>query len=615
MDNLKSTLPAFLQSKKFKALALYFFITTALLWPLPKAFSTHIIGAGYGDNLEYVWKLWWVQHSLFDLGISPLTLPHIYYPYGYSLAMSAITPLHTYFGAPLTYLVGPVAAYNTFVFLSFVLAGWFAYLYVERLLQNSTAAFISGLIFAFLPYHFSKIQGGNFNVVAIQWIPLFFYFLDRYLEDCKRREAVHLALAFAACTLSSWYYGIMTAALAPLYYIARQRAQGRPLAARQQWKDGLAFLGLSSVLIFPFLVPYLKLMAGGDSVVPLDNVVFWAASFTDYLTPSQLNGLWGRWVIDKLSPFPELNFEFVITWGFAASLLAVYGWKMIPESQRKGWGALMAAAFVLSLGPAFKVFHWAPTLPAAGTIWSPLAKALDWLGVHSLAREVFSLEGGQRIWIPLPALLLRWFVPGFTGLRSWGRFSVFAALAAAVLAGGGVKRILGIELERKGNAGGVKRMARKNWAAFLIVLLLGFELNSGIQQLVPAEGRAVDVWLAARPEKVVILEMPLQIALSGQAMFYSRYHEQNVASGYGTYFPFIFKEKYPALADFPSDASLDVLRNWGADVLGAGAGIDYILVNGLNLPPGDPIWQALANQKGLELVEVIEGVHVYQIAE
>jgi len=42
---------------------LFVVLTLVFTWPLPMRMGTHVIGPFYGDNLEYVWKVWWVQVS------------------------------------------------------------------------------------------------------------------------------------------------------------------------------------------------------------------------------------------------------------------------------------------------------------------------------------------------------------------------------------------------------------------------------------------------------------------------------------------------------------------------------------------------------------------------
>ncbi|NIV37335.1 MAG: hypothetical protein GWN58_50310, partial [Anaerolineae bacterium] len=119
-------------------------------------FTTSVIGPFRSDNFEYIWKIYWIKHALFDLRQSPWQVPDIYYPSGYLLAFGEITPLHTFWGLPITLLVGEVASYNSFILISTILSGYFTYLWLWTLTGNRAASVLGGLIFAFYPYRMAR---------------------------------------------------------------------------------------------------------------------------------------------------------------------------------------------------------------------------------------------------------------------------------------------------------------------------------------------------------------------------------------------------------------------------------------------------------------------------
>ena len=296
----------------------FFGLSIFITWPLVLNFSTHVIGPFFGDNLEYIWKIWWVKHAIVDLKQSPFIIPSIYYPYGYNLATSAITPMHTMIGLPITMAIGPIASYNLYIFLSYMLGGFFTYLYIHNRTNSIPAGFVGGVIFAFSPYHIARV-GGTLNVVAIQWIPLYFFLLDKFIESQKPKHAIFTALAYAANALSSWYYGIGIALLTPLYFLIRiYKLELMNLDKRKLLQGVLLFGFIASVLVVPFLLPYFALQSTGQAKIPLEQVVFWSASLTDYITPHVRHFLWGDWVRNTLTPFQELAYEFIVTWGLAA---------------------------------------------------------------------------------------------------------------------------------------------------------------------------------------------------------------------------------------------------------------------------------------------------------
>jgi hypothetical protein len=189
-------------------------------------------------------------------------------------------------------------------------------------------------------------------------------------------------------------------------------------------------------------------------------------------------------------------------------------------------------------------------------------------------------------------------------MRSWGRFSIFATLGVAVLAGTGTAAFLRTEVETRSS----KRPNLRRWRATgLLAGLIFLEFYTGPQQLITPGPRPVDEWLADRPERFTILQMPLAVALSGPQMFYTMHHHQRIASGYGTYFPILFESWYPELQAFPADEAMDLLATWG------GEGVEFVLIDEADVPTADPLWDAVATQDRLQLTVVVGGVHVYRV--
>ncbi len=579
---------------------LFLVLAVIVTWPLALHLGTHIIGPFHGDNLEYVWKIWWVKHALIDLRQSPLIQPDIFYPYGYPLAYGEITPIHTYLGLPLTVLLGPVATYNLFILVSFVLSGLFTYLFVRRWTRSSPAGIVAGIIFAFCPYRMARIAG-NLPLVDTHWLPLCLLFVERYIGRRRWGDAALAGLSFSALALSSWYYMAALGLLLPVYLLARVRGW-----RDQDWKSwmqgGLVFGLVASVSIFPFLVPYLGVQQTGEAMVPLEQAAFWSASLTDYLTPNPRHFLWGDWVREHLTFYiGGLPYEFLLGWGLVSTILALYGWR---RGSTREWGWWIVIALVLSLGPVLTLFSRTISFPAPAGFSRLANGALDWLGRHSLVHEPYALAPPGSVAIPLPALLLRWFVPGLAGMRSWGRFAIFATFGVAVLGGIGVSSFMQEGLETRPS----RATVFGRWSvAVLLAGLVFFEFYTGPQQLVEPGPRPVDEWLAARPERATIIQLPLAVALSGPQMYYTIHHQQRLASGYGTYLPILFETSYPELDEIASDRAVHTLATWG------GRGIDLILVDERDMPSDDPRWEMIASQSRLELETIQDGVRVYRI--
>jgi hypothetical protein len=158
----------------------YTLLTLALTWPLATQFTATMPDGN--DSWRYLWNLWWAKVSLLDLHTNFFYTTYLYYPNGINLYVDTPTPLLGAIGIPLQLLgLNLVTIYNLLLALSFVIAGYGTYLLVKYLTGNRPAAFVSGIIFAFCPYHFAHMLG-HLNIASIQWIPLYVLALFKALE-------------------------------------------------------------------------------------------------------------------------------------------------------------------------------------------------------------------------------------------------------------------------------------------------------------------------------------------------------------------------------------------------------------------------------------------------
>jgi hypothetical protein len=590
-------------TRELIAPALYLTVTLAFTWPLPARLFSSVIGPFVGDNLEYVWKIWWVRHALFELRASPWLVPHVHWPHGYLLAYGEITPLHTVLMLPVTLLIGEVATYNLAVLLSTWLSAWFTYLWLQDITGGRKwAASVGGLIFAFCPYRMARIAG-HLPLMSTEGIPLVLWGLERFWTQRRWRGGLLIGLGVSLSALSSWYYGLALAILVPVYWLARARPWRDWLAGRWFWV-GVGVAGVIVVTsVAPFLLPYAQVAASGRMRIPLQEADFWSASLIDYALPNWRHPLWGVQVRRALTGQEGLlPYEFLLSPGYVVGLLALLGLRQKTDPARRAIVAWVAAALVLSLGPTLHLLPgWPLRIPLPPAIAEWLTGALTWVGSHSLASERFTLNagfsGGTSV-LPMPALLVRWFVVGGAGMRSWGRFSVFSMAGLAALAA------LALGANPRTSAGASPLPRYRKLAVFVLGILVLFEFYTGPQSMVCVEPRPVDEWLAQQPGDFAIVQMPLKVALSGPQMLYTRYHGKNIIGGYGTYLPLLFEEQYPELAEFPSAASLDRLEAWP---------VRFVLVDREDLADHPGLADAMSREPRLSRATTEGTVDVYEI--
>jgi len=597
-------------------------VTGVMLHPVVLNFSK--LPAG-GDVYEYIWKLWWFKHTLIETGQSPWVAPHIYYPFGYLLSYGETTPANTVLGLPLTLFLGEIRAYNSLLLLSTILSGFTMFLLVRETTGSFGAGLLAGTIYAFAPYR--RVRFVHLNLLSTQWLPLTFYFLQRFMNPLKKvaprpvlgpnprtrgrvRElfsgesfirterlkwAVGGGIAFGLNALASWYYAVAGGVSVLVWALACSFSRPEMLRRKRTWQGAGVLVAVAGLLIVPFALPYLPVVSDPDTLIPMENTNFYSASPGYYLLPSPFHPLWGNLVRKHLLPRRDWG-EFILGWGFVAWLFALYALRWADRKTTRPWLWITLVSLILSLGLTLHLAGRQVVLPAPHDVVLGVNRILDTVSLNSLKHEPFSLGRGDGLVIPMPALLLRWFVPLIGSVRTWSRFGQMALFGVAVLAG------MGVAAWQRREVGPRRRGA---WAVVLGLAL--FELWwAPVTMHEPITPRPVDRWLAAQEGDRPIIEYPLDSAFRPQQFIYTWTHGRPIVHGYATYFTFLFSRRHPELLDFPSPASLARLAEWG---------VQYVLIE--TAPPYRPQAQAIltkvAQEPCLRKVTTQGSIEVYEL--
>jgi hypothetical protein len=637
------------------SLALFFFIILTALFFRPVIFHFFTQVSGVGDTYEYVWRLWWFKHTLIDTGVSPWLAPFIFYPIGYAVAYSELTPTNTIVGLPFTLALGEYSAHNALLLLNFCLTGFTTFLLARHLTGNSWAALLAGIIFAFTPYR----RGQYFHLIHLttQWLPLIFLFLDKFLQTGRPKYAFAGGLAFGLNALASWYFALAGALLSLVWLVVRAWPWPVYLKQRSIWLGLVIFAATATGLIAPFLPPFLAVSSDVNTRPTLENTNFWAASPTDYLLPSPFHPLWGSFIEEKILPltslsdqesptqadfeagrvFPNSNLnittEFVLAPGFVALLFVVYSLRWAAAKLTKPWLYLTLVAIVLSLGLTLHVVGRQLIIPTPPVITTLFNQSINYISLNlSQQHEPFTLAQETGMSVPLPALLVRWFVPAVGNTRTWTRFGQFAIFGLAILAAYGAAAWYNREIARPSKS--YRRSTTRAYTPWLIVIALAlFELWwKPMPTFPPARQRPVDVWLRQQPsyhaaiqppwpgnycdnlnsrrqpDGDAIIQYPLESSFNGVQFIYSRVHCKPMVHAYGNPFGFMLGRRYPELLIFPQPASLTFLSRWG---------VRYVLIE--TVGPGTADAQKLLEQVAavpcLQLATVQGSVHVFEMVD
>lgn len=670
--------------RKSTSLALFFFFILTAIFLRPIVFHFFDEVSGVGDTYEYVWRLWWFKHTLIDVGQLPWRVPFIFYPSGYPLAYSELTPTNTVVGLPFTLAFGEYSAHNALLFLDFFLTGFTTFLLARQLTGNAWAGLLAGIIFTFTPYR----RGQYFHLIHLttQWFPLIFLFLERFLQTGRKRYAFAGGLAFGFNALASWYFALAGTLLSLVWLAIRAWPWATYLKQSRVWIGLAIFSATAAGLIAPFLPPFLAVSSDVDTRPSLENTNFWAASPTDYLIPSPFHFLWGSFIEERILPltalsdqesptqadfeagrfFPHSNLniatEFVLSPGLIALLFVVYGLRWAPAKLTKPWLGLTIVAAVLSLGLTLHLAGRQVVIPAPPAVTAAFNEAINYISLHlSQQREPFTLAQDSGIVLPLPSLLVRWFVPAVGNTRTWTRFGQFAIFGLVILAAYGAAAWHKREVARSpkkrtsklhpsspaSNRGFTLQVQCSSFILhissfifhpsrfpWLIVITLAlFEVWwKPMPTFPPATQRPVDVWLRQQPsynpvtqppwpgnycdnltarrqpDADAIIQYPLESSFNGVQFIYSRVHCKPMVHAYGNPFGFMLGRRYPELLTFPQPDSLTLLNRWG---------VRYVLIE--TAGPGSNDAQKLLKQAAsvscLRLTTVQGSVYVFELID
>lgn len=274
------------------------------------------------DHSDYFQPLRWFTAQELQAGRLPL-----WNPYNASGEPWLANPQTGVFYPPawLFVLLPFATAYTLFLYAHLVLLGWGAYLLFRRTASEG-AALVGAVALVFSGPVLSLLDVSN-NLATLAWIPLALWCAA---EGAWRRGGVVLALAFLGG--EPFFAGI--AAL--LFAIVSRRL--RVLAGA-----GAIAFGLSAAQLFPFL----ELVRGSDRAAGLDPslILMHSMSVGDWLrmaVPPKLG-------VSAIDPNLTQHFIPIVYAGIAVCVLALLG----IRRRTAPWLALLAIAFLLSLGPQF----------------------------------------------------------------------------------------------------------------------------------------------------------------------------------------------------------------------------------------------------------------------
>src|SRR5437588_2053778 len=215
---------------------LYLLILVGLVVAMAIRYTPNFTGEVAGewwDPLLNIWTMSWDTTTLLHAP-TQLWQAQLLYPNNLSLSFSENLLGETLLYAPFFLTThNPVLAYNITFYLTFLLCGTNMYILARHYTGKPLAAFVAALIYAFAPYRIAQID--HIHILAGEWMPLAFLYLDLALEQGRWRHWRLFALFFLLQLLSSVYYGIFLAYTLLAFVIIRY---ARPFVAQLRSRKG-----------------------------------------------------------------------------------------------------------------------------------------------------------------------------------------------------------------------------------------------------------------------------------------------------------------------------------------------------------------------------------------
>lgn len=412
----------------------------------------------------------------------------------------------------------PLLAYYAMIALGFLGTFWTMYLLAREYGMESPGAFLAASVFALSPMRVVEALG---HVQTLQFYGgiAALLFLRRWFRTLRVRDAIGLMLALAVQLLSTFYLSVFAGMLIVMA-IAFRFSRGGRFTLRAALGLGAAGLG-AIVIAAPYIVPYLTPRFEEEMDLP----AFQGISLWGYLIPTPTS-LWA-YLSAPAGSVGEHGFAYL---GYSALLVAVSGFVLMWRSGREHRGICYFLLVALSFGV-----------------------------ICSMGAATFGPNGVLQHYLPYIVLLK--CIPLLESIRGISRYALIAHFSIALLAGYGLLKLVPGKRPTARWIGAVSIAA-----VMLLETHLWVKLAPGT--FVPSE---VDRFLSSVSEDTVVAMIPhrsdplLLLGVDYQA--HSIFHWCRLINGESRYFPPEFKTNFGVLNTFPSQQSLDLLRELNVDLV------------------------------------------------
>ncbi len=565
--------------------ALYLLILVGLVVAMAVRYTPNLTGEVAGEWWDPLLNMWTMAWDTTTLLHAPTHLwqAQILYPNSRSLSFSENLLGEAILFAPFFLLThNPVLAYNITFYLMFLLCGINMYIMARHYTGRPFAAFVAALIYAFAPYRLGQID--HIHIVAGEWMPLAFLYLDLSLEQGRWRHWILFALFYLLQLLSSIYYGIFLSYALLAFVLFRY---AKPFVAQVRSNKGAYLKSLLSrgmrpaivlTVMFLFLgilmAPYLASLSQGFTR-SLDQTTNYSATLTDFGFAVPFNWLYGINDYHGMAlPYDSEHYLFLglVTIALTASGIILIFRQKLTVIRPYVWTGLVVLLFVF--GPAL---HF--STPSGSTfVYAPSR----FVGTTALPLVPPN--------IPLPWMLAYYILPGFAGLRVPARLIgvllIVLALSSAYTVSWLQTMVSGKVVakdklqtpeernisQRRARFLRLRRIAIQTLLVALPLAILLEALPAFLPVTAVPTGSAIPPvyrWLATHGDQQPIVELPMagvdrNFETKNEAWYdyYAIYHAHPIANGWSGYRPPLTFYMSTLLMNFPSGPSLSIIKQY-----------------------------------------------------
>lgn len=185
-------------------------------YPLILHLDAALPGQSLGDNVSFVWNLWWMREALASPSLSFWTSPLLMAPHGAALALHTHTALLAVAGATVLRSIPVVAAMNVLLIASLALNGISAFVLARAVGATFGAAAVAGGLFELSPAITARLMGHYNLVTAWPLLCACAAFVVWWRRSGMMRAAL-VGLAAAIVPYADYYYAVYFGLFAVAY--------------------------------------------------------------------------------------------------------------------------------------------------------------------------------------------------------------------------------------------------------------------------------------------------------------------------------------------------------------------------------------------------------------